>query len=69
MRVGLLESGHRDRRPATLDEIVEAVHRAEALGLASMWFSNIFGHDAMTAAAVAARATTRIELGTAITPT
>lgn len=69
MRVGLLESGQRGQRPATLDEIIEKTRRAEALGLASMWFSNIFGHDAMTAAALAARATTRIELGTAVTPT
>ncbi|MDP9280544.1 MAG: TIGR03564 family F420-dependent LLM class oxidoreductase [Chloroflexota bacterium] len=69
MRVGLLESGQRAQRPATLDEIIEATRRAEALGLASMWFSNIFGHDAMTAAALAARVTTRIELGTAVTPT
>src|SRR5206468_12717232 len=42
---------------------------AEDVGLASVWFSNIYGHDAMTAAAFAARATTRIEVGTAITPT
>ena len=69
MRVGLLESGQRGQRPATLDEIIEQTRRAEALGLASMWFSNIFGHDAMTAAALAARVTTRIELGTAVTPT
>ena len=69
MRVGLLESGQRGRRPATLDEIIEDTIRAESLGFASMWFSNIFGHDAMTAAALAARVTTRIELGTAVTPT
>lgn len=69
MRVGLLESGQRDRRPATLDEIIEGARQAETLGLASMWFSNIFGHDAMTAAALAARVTTTIELGTAVTPT
>lgn len=69
MRVGLLASGRRGQRPASLDEIVEETRRAEALGLASVWFSNIFGHDAMTAAAVAARVTTHVELGTAVTPT
>jgi F420-dependent oxidoreductase-like protein len=69
MRVGLFDGGQRDRRPATLDELVERARVAEDLGLASVWFNNIVGHDAMTAAALAARVTTRIELGTAITPT
>jgi len=69
MRIGLFDGAQRDRRPATLDELVERARVAEDLGLASVWFNNIFGHDAMTAAALAARMTTRIELGTAITPT
>jgi len=69
MRIGLFDGAQRDRRPATLDELVERARLAEDLGLASVWFNNIFGHDAMTAAALAARMTTRIELGTAITPT
>ena len=69
MRIGLLDGGQRERRPATLDEHVERARLAEDLGLASIWFSHIYGHDAMTAAALAARATTRIEVGTAVTPT
>ena len=69
MRIGLFDGAQRGRRPATLDELVERARLAEDLGLASVWFNNIFGHDAMTAAALAARLTTRIELGTAITPT
>jgi F420-dependent oxidoreductase-like protein len=69
MRIGLFDGAQRDRRPATLDELVERARLAEDLGLASVWFNNIFGHDAMIAAALAARLTTRIELGTAITPT
>ena len=69
MRLGLFDGGQRDRRPATLDELVERARLAEDLGLASVWFNNIIGHDAMTAAALAARVTRRIELGTAITPT
>lgn len=69
MRIGLFDGAQRDRRPATLDELVERARLAEDLGLASVWFNNIFGHDAMTAAALAARVTTRIELGTSITPT
>ena len=69
MRIGLFDGAQRDRRPATLDELVERARLAEDFGLASVWFNNIFGHDAMTAAALAARMTTRIELGTSITPT
>ena len=69
MRIGLLDGGQRERRPATLDEHIERARLAEEVGLASIWFSNIYGHDAMTVAALAARLTTRIELGTAITPT
>ena len=69
MRIGLFDGAQRDRRPATLDELVDRARLAEDLGLASVWFNNIFGHDAMIAAALAARITARIELGTAITPT
>jgi len=69
MRVGLLDGAQRDRRPATLDELLARARLAEDVGLASVWFSNIFGHDAMTVAALAARLTDRIEVGTAITPT
>ena len=69
MRIGLFESGFRHERPATLDQLVERSRQAEASGLASVWFNNIVGHDAMTAAALAAGTTTRLELGTAITPT
>ena len=69
MRIGLMDSGLRDHGVASLDEMVELTRVAERSGLASMWFSNIVGHDAMTAAALAARATDRIEVGTAVTPT
>jgi F420-dependent oxidoreductase-like protein len=69
MRIGLLDGGQRDRRPATLDELLARACLAEEVGLSSVWFSNIFGHDAMTVAALAARVTDRIAIGTAITPT
>ena len=69
MRVGLLDGAQRDRRPATLDELLARARLAEEIGLGFVWFSNIFGHDAMTVAALAARVTDRIAIGTAITPT
>jgi F420-dependent oxidoreductase-like protein len=63
MRIGLGTGGR------TIAEAVEATKQAEADGFASVWFSNIFGLDAMTACAVAGAATSTIELGTFVVPT
>jgi 5,10-methylenetetrahydromethanopterin reductase len=53
----------------TIDDMVETVRQADAAGFASYWEPNIFGHDALTALAVAAREVPRIALGTAVVPT
>ncbi len=53
---------------ANLDAVVDQVVRAEARGFASFWLPNIFGLDAITALAIAGRATRRIHLGTAVVP-
>ena len=66
IRIGL---GMGDGGGASVDEIVARCQRAEADGFASLWFANIFAHDAMTLAALAGRATQRIEIGTAVVPT
>ena len=50
----------------TIDDVVEMVREAEAAGFASYWEPNIFGHDALTALAIAAREVPRIALGTAV---
>lgn len=63
MRIGLGTGGR------TIAEAVEATKQAEADGFASVWFSNIFGLDAMTVCAVAGAATSTIELGTFVVPT
>jgi F420-dependent oxidoreductase-like protein len=63
MRIGLGSGGR------TIAEAVEATKQAEADGFASVWFSNIFGLDAMTVCAVAGAATSTIELGTFVVPT
>jgi F420-dependent oxidoreductase-like protein len=68
MRIGI-GIGDISGKPATVDDIVAQVQRAERDGFASGWFANIFGMDAMTAIAIAGRASTRIELGTAVVPT
>src|SRR2546430_4423669 len=55
--------------PADVDGLVAQAKRAEADGFASGWFANIMGMDAIMAAALCARETPRIELGTALMPT
>ena len=55
--------------PAGVDGLVAQARRAEADGFASGWFANIMGMDAIMAATLCARETTRIELGTAVVPT
>src|SRR6266478_5156781 len=55
--------------PAGVNGIIAQAKRAEADGFASGWFANIMGMDAIMAAALCARETKRIELGTAVMPT
>jgi 5,10-methylenetetrahydromethanopterin reductase len=68
MRIGI-GIGDLAGRPATIDDLVAQAKRAEADGFASGWFANIFGVDAIMAAALCARETTHLELGTAVVPT
>ncbi len=68
MRIGI-GIGEISGSPATLDGLVAQAERAEREGFASGWFANIFGFDAIMAAALCGRATSRIELGTAVVPT
>jgi F420-dependent oxidoreductase-like protein len=61
MRIGLLGAG------STADRIVEQAKRAEADGFTSMWYpSATGGGDPLAAIALAGRATSGIELGTAV---
>jgi F420-dependent oxidoreductase-like protein len=68
MRIGI-GIGDIAGQPATIDDLVAQAKRAEADGFASGWFANIFGVDAIMGAALCARETARIELGTAVVPT
>ncbi|HVF32343.1 MAG TPA: TIGR03564 family F420-dependent LLM class oxidoreductase [Acidimicrobiales bacterium] len=63
MKIGLGIGGR------TIADAVANAQAAEADGFASVWFSHIFGLDAMTACAMAGNATGRIELGTFVVPT
>src|SRR5207245_8750990 len=68
MRIGI-GIGDIAGAPADVDGLVAQARRAEAEGFKSGWFANIFGMDAITAAAICGRETRTIELGTAVVPT
>jgi F420-dependent oxidoreductase-like protein len=68
MRIGI-GIGEISNERAGIDGLIAQAQRAERDGFASAWFANIFGVDAITAAALCGRATTRLELGTAVVPT
>ena len=63
MRLGLPGGG------ATADRIVEQAVRAEADGFASLWYASAVFGDPLVAMALAGRATSSIELGTAVLQT
>src|SRR5512143_1490788 len=68
MRIGI-GIGEISGTGGTIENLVGQAKRAESDGFASGWFANIFGMDAILAAAICAQATSRIELGTAVVPT
>jgi len=68
MRIGI-GIGEIGGEAGDLDGLIAQARRAEADGFASGWFANIFAMDAIMAATLCARATSRIELGTAVVPT
>lgn len=67
MRIGIMAgaTGGDD----SLDGLIASAKDAEARGFDSLWMANIFGIDAITAAAIIGRETKKIELGTAVVPT
>lgn len=63
MRIGLTGGA------ATVDRMVEQAQAAEADGFTSLWYASVVGGDPLVPIAIAGRATTRIELGTAVLQT
>lgn len=53
----------------TLDDLIASAKRLEAAGFDALWMPNIFSYDAISALAILGRETSRIRLGTAVTPT
>ena len=67
MRIGILAADTSGDQ--ALAKLTAQVRRAADDGLASVWMSNIFGLEALTALAVAGSRVPGIELGTAVVPT
>ncbi len=65
MRIGI----HSFSAGPSLEEQLKVAVDAEEAGFESFWYGHIFGHDALTLAALAATKTKRIELGTAVAQT
>ncbi len=68
MKVGITV-GLGARSESTIDGIVDRVKDAESRGLPTIWMTNAFGFDAITALSAAGRETSHIEMGTAVVPT
>lgn len=64
MRIGLMFGGNE----ASLESAARQAGQAERQGLSTFWLPQIFGLDAITAAALVGREVDRIELGTAVVP-
>ncbi len=63
MRIGLTGGG------SSVDKIVQQAQQAEADGFTSLWYASSVAGDPLVAMAIAGRATTTIELGTAVLQT
>ncbi|MCU1451152.1 MAG: family F420-dependent class oxidoreductase [Acidimicrobiales bacterium] len=63
MRIGLPGGGR------TVDNVISQAERAEADGFATLWYASATAGDPLVAMALAGRATSRIELGTAVLQT
>jgi len=69
MRIGLMVGPERGRYATKVERLSDDARWAEEAGLASVWIPQIPDEfDALTAVVVAAMATSRIEIGTAIVP-
>ncbi len=68
MRTGLM-IGASEGPDGTIEGLIKAAQQAEEKGFDNLWMANIFGLDAISTLAILGQATTKIGLGTAVTPT
>lgn len=67
MRIGAMIGA--DGTKSSIGEVIQIGREIEAAGLDHAWLANIFSYDAITALALMGQETSRIRLGTAVTPT
>ncbi|MCR9277111.1 MAG: TIGR03564 family F420-dependent LLM class oxidoreductase [Pseudomonadaceae bacterium] len=67
MNIGMMIGA--DGASASIDGVIAKAVEAEAAGLDNVWLANIFSFDAITTLALIGQKTSRIGLGTAVTPT
>lgn len=67
MRIGAMIGA--DGTKQSIGDVVRLGKEIEAAGLDHVWIANIFSYDAITTLALIGRETSRVRLGTAVTPT
>ena len=67
MRIGAMIGA--DGTKDSIDDVVRLGKEIEAAGLDHVWLANIFSFDAITTLALIGRETSRVHVGTAVTPT
>jgi F420-dependent oxidoreductase-like protein len=69
MRIGVaLPAGELTDSKNIVTDLIEQTRQAASAGLDSVWFSQLFGHDAITLAALAGREVPGISVGTSVVP-
>lgn len=68
MRTGLM-IGASEGPDGTIAGLINMAQQAEEAGFDNLWMANIFGLDAISTLAMLGQATSKIRLGTAVTPT
>ena len=63
-----LPAGDTGHAKNIVDELVAQTREAADAGLSSVWFTQLFDHDAISLAAIAGREVPGIEVGTAVVP-
>ncbi len=68
MKLGFM-CGTANKEPNSIDQFIDEVKAAEALGFDQAWMAQVFSTDAITMMSILGRETDTIRLGTAVTPT
>jgi F420-dependent oxidoreductase-like protein len=69
MTIGaVLPAGDAGQAKNIVDELIAQTREAATAGLSSVWFTQLFDHDAISLAALAGREVPGIEVGTAVVP-